>query len=466
MGYTRQIYFFNITLHRILKIVIIGSGDVGIDLSLMLSGERQDVTIIDQSREALKRCAESSDILVIEGNGTSPDILVKAGVPTCDLVIAATNSDEVNIVASMMSKRLGAKKVIARVRNEELLGDAAPVKPADLGIDVIINPELSLAGEITLLVKRAAASDLIEIADGKMQVIGIRLPAGSPLIGVSMEEYASNNANIDFRVVAIYRGGITIIPRGNHLFRANDQIFVISLSEHIKQIIRSTGVGEQSVQNVMIAGGTRVGQRVAQLLCQQARGWKIKLIEPSYEASYQIASENRNILVLQGDPTDPGLLASEGITDTDVFIAVTEDEESNIISCLMAKHLKVPKVIAMVSKPDYIPLSQTIGLDASVNKKTSIANEIHRYVLGSNLLQVAGLHGIDAEILQLQISSTSKVAGKLVKNLRLPEGCMIGGIIHEQHVSVATGDDMLQPGDSVFVFCRHAVINAVADYLR
>jgi len=237
-----------------LKIVIIGSGEVGIDLAKMLSREKHDVTVLDQNRAALLRSAESNDILAIEGSGTSAVDLLKAGVATADLVIAATSLDEINMVASMMSKRLGAAKVIARIRNEEFSAAESPIIPSDLGIDVIINPELSVAGEIVQLVKRAAASDVVDLAGGKMQVIGIRLDKTSPIVGLTLEDYASRNSNINFRIVAILRGGITIVPRGNEKLRGNDHIFVIALNADLKQIIRSTGISERSVHHIMIAG--------------------------------------------------------------------------------------------------------------------------------------------------------------------------------------------------------------------
>jgi trk system potassium uptake protein len=447
-----------------LRIIIIGTGEVGLDLSLMLSHEKQDVVVIDTDRGALERCAEHNDVMAIEGSGTSPRILQQAGVDQADLVIAATNSDEVNMVACMMCKRLGAKKTIARIRHEELTTIDAPVQPSDLGIDTVINPELSLAREIHQLVKRTAASDVVELADGRMQVIGIRLPDTSNLIGTTLAQYAQHLAAIPFRVVAIYRNGTTIIPQGHEKLRKNDHIFVITLTQHIKTIIRSTGITDQTIRNIMIAGGSRVGRYTAQLLSQGGTGWRIKLIEPDYDTSYKAAVDFKTVLVLNGDPTDPGLLASEGITDTDVFIAVTNDEESNIISCLMAKHLKVPKVIAMVSKPAYIPLSQTIGLDSSVNKKTAAANEIHRHVLGQNLLQVAALNGIDAEVIELKIPEGSRATKKTLAELNLPQGCMIGGIICNGSVSIATGNSKLQTGNSVLIFCRHEVINKVTDW--
>lgn len=207
-----------------------------------------------------------------------------------------------------------------------------------------------------------------------------------------------------------------------------------------------------------------MGQKVAQLLHEANSSWKIKLIEPDYDLSYKTASENRDILVLNGDPTDPSLLVSEGIMETDVFIAVTDDEESNIISCLMAKHLQVQKVIAMVSKPDYIPLSQTIGLDSSVNKKTSVANEIHRLILGTNLLQVATLSGIDAEILEIKIKDKTRLFGKKLIDLRLPDGSVVGGITRNDTTFIATGNSTIELNDSILVFCQRSKINEVTKY--
>lgn len=444
-----------------MKIVIIGSGDVGFDLSSMLSGEQHDVTVLDPEQASLNRTLEHNDILAILGSGTSAIDLLKAGVDTCDLVIAATSLDEVNMMASMMSKRLGARKVIARIRNEEFLLPGSPILPSDMGIDVVINPELSVATEIVQLVKRSAASDVIDLANGQMQVIGVRVNSDSPLVGISLFEYSTRIPEIDFRVVAIQRGGITIIPSGSDRIRNNDQLFIISLTRHVKDIIRSTGTSDQDVKSIMIAGGSIVGRKVAKLLCDIRSDWSIKLIEPDYELSYQIASDNRRLLVLHGDPTDPRLLASEGIMDTDVFIAVTNDEESNIISCLMAKHLKVKKVIAMVSKSDYIPLSQTIGLDSSVNKKLSAANEIHRIVRGGNILNTAAMNGIEAEVLELKLNSKSGFVNKPIAKLKLPFGCVIGGIISSGHAKVAVGSSIIKDGDSILVFCQTRYITEV-----
>ena len=212
----------------------------------------------------------------------------------------------------------------------------------------------------------------------------------------------------------------------------------------------------------MIAGGSAIGSMIARLLCgDQKKNWSIKLIEPDYDTAEELAIELKNAMILHGNPTDPDLLAAEGITDMDAFIAVTDDEESNIISCLMAKHLDVKKTVALVSKPDFIPLSQTIGLDAVVNKKVAASNEIHRYVRSGQVISVTELRGIKAEVIELLVSEKSKVIGKQIQKLKLPEGCIIGGILCNGSVEIATGTTVINANDRVMVFCLPDAIDKV-----
>jgi len=446
-----------------LKVIIIGAGEVGYDLGIMLSEEKHDVVILDRNKEALRLCGDN-DVLTIEGNATSAQDLKKAGVGDADLVIAATNLDEVNMVAALLSKRLGAAKVIARIRNDEFSRPNALVRASDMGIDVMIHPEMSVAREIVLLVKRAAASDVVSLADGKMQLVGIRLDKQSVLTGLRLKEVGAMGGELTFRVVAIYRGGFTLIPFGNDRLQANDHVFFLARTEDIGDVLNLTGHKDRHMRNVMITGGTAVGSMIARMLSEDDTDWKVKLIEPDYDTSYELASELQDVLVLNGNPTDPNLLVTEGITETDVFIAVTDDEESNIISCLMAKHLKVPKVVAMVSKSDYIPLSQTIGLDAAVNKKLAAANEIHRHVRKGSVLSVAALHGIKAELLEFEADVKSPIVKSPLSKLVFPKGCVVGGIIRNGKAEVATGTTQVEPGDRVITFCLPEAIDKIGTY--
>lgn len=444
-----------------MKIIIIGAGEIGYELASILSKEKHDVIVLDRDKECLDKVSENLDVLSFEGNATSAKDLVDAGVKDADILIAVTSIDEVNMIASMMSKRLGAKMVIARVRSDELSRPNAPLKPTDLGIDVMIHPEQSAAYEIFRLIKRASASDLVNLAEDKMQMIGLKIGKNSPLVGKSLIDYAQKYDDFTFRVVAISRKGLTIIPSGSVSIQAMDQIFVLAETENIPKVIKTTGKPDVEINRVMIAGGTPIGAMIARILCNEDKNWNIKLIEPDYDTAVMLAEELKDVLVLNGNPTDPDLLAAEGITDTDAFISVTDDEESNIISCLMAKHLEVHKTVALVSKSDYIPLSQTIGLDAAVNKKSAASNEIHRHVRKGRVLSVTALQGIKAEVIELQAAEKSKVIKKPIHKISWPDGCVVGGILSNGSVEIATGKSQINAGDRVIIFCLPDAVDKI-----
>ncbi len=449
-----------------MKIIIIGAGEIGYDLASVLSKEKHDVIVLDRDKDALDKVTENLDVLCHEGNATSAKDLVEAGVQDTDILIAVTSIDEVNMIASMMSKRLGARMVIARVRSDELSRPNAPLKSTDLGIDVLIHPEQSAAHEIVRLMQRASASDLINLADGKMQLIGLKIGKSSPLVGKNLIEYARKYPDLTFRVTAIARKGRTIIPSGKVSIQALDQIFILSETKDIPAIIETTGKPDVEIDRLMIAGGTTIGAMIARILSKEEKKWNIKLIEPDYDIAVELAQELKDVLVLNGNPTDPDLLASEGITDTDAFISVTADEESNIISCLMAKHLEVQKTVALVSKSDYIPLSQTIGLDAAVNKKAAASNEIHRYVRGGRVLSVTALQGIKAEVIELQAAPDSKIVKNPINKIKFPEGCVVGGILHNGSVEVATGVSQVEPNDRVIIFCLPEAVDKITSLFQ
>ncbi|MEX2478359.1 MAG: Trk system potassium transporter TrkA [Gracilimonas sp.] len=445
-----------------MRITIIGAGEIGYELASILSSEKHDVIVLDRDKESLSKVSESLDVLPIEGNATSVKDLVKAEVGDADILISVTSIDEVNMISGMIGKRLGAKMVIARIRSDELTDKNSPLTPSDLGIDVMIHPELSAAQEIAQLLKRSSASDVINLAGGKMQLIGIRLEKNSPLIGQNMNKYASNYPDLIFRVVAIERRGRTIIPDGSVTIQSYDQIFILAATNDINAIIKTTGKKETVLNSVMIAGGSEIGEMLARILCEdKTKNWSIKLIEPDYDKAEELAIEMKDVMVLHGNPTDPDLLVTEGINEMDAFIAVTDDEESNIISCLMAKHLEVKKTVSLVSKPDFIPMAQTIGLDAIINKKASASNEIHRFVRKGKVVSVAELKGIKAEVIELEANEGSEITKKLIKKLNLPEGCLVGAIICDEKIEIATGETHISANDRVIVFCLPNAIDKV-----
>jgi trk system potassium uptake protein TrkA len=444
-----------------LKIFIAGAGEVGFELSKVLSQENHDIIVIDKSPESLKKCRDNLDILVYEGSATSVIDLMNAGISESDVMIAVTSVDEVNMVASMIARKLGVKKVIARVRNDELSRPDSPLLPTELGIDVLIHPELSAASEITQLIRRAAASDIVSLANGNMQLIGIRIEKNSMLIDKTLADAAIEISNIPFRITAISRRGRTIIPKGDNRLMALDHIYLICRTKDLATMITAAGHSNVPFRNIMIAGGTEVGDIIARQLTSDSHKWNIKLIEPDADRATRLANELRDVLVLHGNPTDPNLLVTEGIKEMDAFISVTEDEESNIIACLMAKHVEVRKTVALVSKPQYIPLSQTIGLDAAVNVKSSASDEIHKIIRQGELVNVRALKGIQAEVFEVVASNKCKVIDKKIEDIKFPDGCVIGGILKNGNSEIATGQTIIRQGDTVIIFALPTAINDV-----
>lgn len=450
-----------------MNIVIVGAGDVGYELSKILSDEKHDVVIMDQDSLALKKISDNLDVLAQEGNATSPVDLVHARVKNADVMLAVTNIDEVNIVSSVMAKRLGAKTVIARVRNDELSRPDSPLSPSELGIDILIHPELAAVQEIKLLLKRASATDVVSLAEDRMQLIGLRLKASSKLNGMTLQQAAETIHEIPFRLVALTRRGNTVIPRGNNQLKPMDNLFILCKTEDVDSFIKLTGHKDEKFENIMISGGSEVGELLAKELSSDKQNWNVKLIEPDIDRANSIANELKNVLVLHGNSTDPNLLVTEGIADMDAFISVTKDEESNIISCLMAKHLEVKKTVAIVSKPEYIPLSETIGLDAAINVKASASDEIHRCIRTGNITVIKALRGIKAEVFEVIASSKCKVTDKPLSEVNLPDGSILGGIIKESgETEIATGTSVIHKGDRVIVFALPYAIDNVVELFQ
>lgn len=449
-----------------MKILITGAGEIGYDLSQILSEEQHDVTVLDMDPEAIQRVSETLDVLTVEGNATSPNMLIAAGAREADLMIAVTSIDEVNIIASVMAKRLGVRKVIARVRNDELSRQGSPIHPSELGIDVLIHPEESAANEIYHLILRAAASDVVSLAEDRIQLIGVRIDPGLPVVGRSLEEITRTIPEIPYRIVAIGRRGSTIIPRGQNRLQAFDHIFVLSRTEDIHAIISALGVQEQPVRNIMIAGGSQLGRMLAVKLSEDPHAWNIKLIEPDESQAIQLANDLINVLVLHGNSTDPDLLATEGIREMDAFVSVTEDEESNIISCLMARHLEVRKTVALVSKPQYVPLSQTIGIDSIVNVKAAAADEIHRQIRQGQILTVKALRGVKAEVIEVEAKENFQLLDRPLHTASIPDGIVIGGILRNGSIEIATGQSVIRENDRVIFFALPRAIPKISDFFR
>lgn len=434
-----------------MRAIVIGAGEVGYDVARILSLEQHDVVVVDINADVLEGVREKLDVLTIHGNGTAADVLADCGVRQADMMIAVTQVDEVNVIACMLADRLGVPTTIARVRSDELTRTKAVLKAVDFGIDLIIQPEESAAAEITRLIRRASATDVLSFADERLQLVGIRIDAQSPVVGRTLRDLDVESPRAMFRVMAISRGVRTILPGGNETIQQGDQVFVMTRPNNLSHVVRALGKSDDHIQNVMILGGAGIGEKVARHL-KDEKNKRVKLIEPDREAAERMAEELPGVLVIHGNAGDIDLLATEGIGEMDAFVAVTDDEESNLVTCLIAKHLGVQKTVALLSKAAYIPLSQTIGLDAAVSKKLAVSREILRFLRGKHVRSVATVHGLDAEILEIEAKPRSPVTKKKLMDLKVPKGMLVSAVMNGKHVEIATGETEIHPGDRAIVF--------------
>ena len=441
-----------------MKIVIIGAGEVGFFLAKRLSSEKHDLVIIDVDEERCAKAQEDLDLSVIHGDASSQSVLKEAGLESADMLIAASATDEVNILACMMASKLGVKRKVARVRNPDYYSKSSILKPEDLGVDLFIHPEEEVIQEITRLLMRASATEVVEFENGKILMVGLKLDASCPNLNKPLKEIGSQEQRKNFRIIAVLKGERTIIPTGNDSFGKNDQIFVVTKRESLPEVLELTGKTDQKLERIMILGGGKIGRGLASELEKQI---DVTLIELNREKSVKIASELKRAAVFQADGTEIDTLAREGLLNMDAFVAVTSDDETNIISCLLAKHLKIQKTFALVNKPTYLPLMPVIGIDSTVNTRISTASAILRFIRRGSILSVATFHGIDGEVIEFEIKKTNKTTGKPLMQLGLPEGVLIAAIVRGNEVFVPYGSSKIEYGDKVIVFALPKAIPAV-----
>jgi trk system potassium uptake protein TrkA len=377
------------------------------------------------------------------------------------LMIAATNDDSTNMLSSLIADRFGIERKIVRTRSIDLM-DGSILSPEDLKIDLMVHPEELVAQEIFRLVKRASCNDLTVVGDGNMLVLAMRVNEESPLIFKTPKELSAAHTEYHFRVVAIARGISTIIPHADEQIRPLDQVFIMARKDDMKPLMEMMKIEHKKIE-MMILGGGLVGSRVAQLLEKEV---EIKLIENNQNRADELASDLKNTEVIHGDGTDANVLVMSGLDATESFIATTGDNETNIVSCLLAKHLMNRKnrdlqaghgkTIALVNKEDYLVLASTIGLDIALNAKISAANEILKFIRRNELLSVAHLHGVDAEVVELKAGPGSEIAHKPLKKLASyfrQHNILIGGVEQDGVWKVAVGSTQVQPHNRVVAVC-------------
>jgi len=441
-----------------MHIIIIGAGDIGFTLAKMLSYEQHNIVLIEKDLQKYQHAAENLDAQILHANGTSYRILEQAGIKNTDMVVGVTNSDEVNILCAIMAKQYKVPKTIARVKNKEFLHTQAPINAQKFNIDLIIHPESEAAKGTISLLKQSAATDIIEFAGSRIALVGIQLDKNAPFLNKLLMDLGQQYQEFPFRTIAIQRKDHTKIPRGEDIFMVNDRIFVILPKDNIKDLIKATGKENTKIENVMILGGGQTGFLIAREL---EKNHNVKIIESNADKSSDLAERLHKALVIKGDGKDINLLALEGIIDMDAFIAVTGDDETNIISCLMAKHLQVPKIISLINKADYTPIIPTIGIDAYISKQILTVNSILKFIRRGPVVNVASIPGISAEAIELIPNKNSKITRQPVHKLHFPKDAILGAVMRGNDVFIPVGSSQIQAGDKVVLFALPSAIYEV-----
>lgn len=452
-----------------MKIVIAGAGAVGSHLAKMLSNESNDITVIDMDQKRLDALSTNADVVTVEGNPSTIHTLQEAGVAHADLFIAVNPSDsqDVNIVSAMLAKKLGSKKVTARINNEEYLTYENKSMFTEMGIDLMFYPEKIAASEIADLLKRTASTDSMDFARGKLQMAVFKLEEESSLLGMTMLEFSTLAAEegMKYRVVAISRNNQTIIPKFDTKFKYHDLVFIISKREGMDMLMRYIGKKNIEVNNLMILGGSPIGEMVAKQMAKELDS--VKLIELNKEKCLDLSEKlPGNVIVVNGDGRNSDMLLEESIKDYDAFVAVTNSSETNILACVAAKSFGVERTIAEVENIEYIRLAESMGVDAVINKKLITAGRIFKFTLSNKVRFIKYMSGTDAEILEFIVAPDTKITKVPLKDMGFPRNAIIGGIIRGNDSFIAVGDTQIQAYDRVAVFALPEAVKEVDKFFR
>ena len=445
-----------------MKIVIAGAGEMGSHLARMLSGNGHDITVIDGDQKLLSEVSSLADVITVEGDSTIFAVLRKASVRKCDLFIAVNHEENANVVAAMLAKKLGAKKSIARIDNNEYLEPNNKEMFIDMGIDYLFYPEKVAAREVINLLGHTSTTEYVDFSSGKLSLVVFRLEPASPLVGQVLTGFADETP-LSYRTVAITRGGQTIIPREGEQFMEGDMVYVIARQDAVREVMEFSGQSNIEIKNMMILGGSRIGIRIATELQDEVN---IKLVDYNADKAYRLAEMLDKTLIINEDGRNTDTMMEEGLANMDAFVAVTGRSETNILAAMLAKRMGVKKVIAEVENMNYINLAESIGIDTIINKKLVTASNIFRFTMSTDVQAIKCLTGSDAEVLEFIVKPNSPATKSRIKDLGLPEDTIIGGIVRGDKVFIAVDNMEINPYDRVVVFAMPGAVGQVGYYFN
>jgi len=446
-----------------MKIIIGGAGEVGTHLAKLLSREKQDIILMDEDEDKLSPLSSNFDLMAETGSPTSISALKEVGVNNADLFVAVTPDESRNITACMLATNLGAKKTLARIDNYEYLLPKNKEFFRNLGVHSLIYPEMLAAREIVSSMKMSWVRQWWEFCNGSLILIGAKMRDKAEILNIPLNELGGRD--IPYHVVTIKRGNTTIIPRGDDTLKQNDIVYFTTMRKYIPYIRKITGKENYAdVQSVMIMGGSRIAVRTAQYVPDYM---KVKIIEKDLDRCNRLTEllDDRT-MIINGDGRDMDLLIQEGIKNTEAFVALTGNAETNILACLAAKRMGVSKTVAEVENIDYISMAESLDIGTVINKKLIAASHIYQMMLEADVSNVKCLTFADADVAEFIVKEGSRITQHPVKDLGLPKGTTIGGLVRNGESQLVVGDTRILPGDHVVVFCQESMIKKIEKFFN
>ncbi len=436
-----------------MKIIILGAGQVGSSVAANLAHEANDITVIDSDLKKLQELQDRLDLRTVHGHASHPDVLARAGADDADMIIAVTNSDEINMVACQVAYTLfHTPTKIARVRAVDYLRNTQLFTPDAFPVDMIISPEQLITDYILRLIEHPGALQVLDFAGGKVQLVGLKAYYGGPLVGNDLRALRKHMPNVETRVAAIFRRGKPIIPEGNTKIEADDEVFFVAAKNNIRAVMGELRRLDKPYKRIIIAGGGNIGVRLARTL---ERDYQVKLIDHNALRTEHIAKELDKTVVLQGDAADGDLLLEENIENTDVFCAVTNDDEANILAAMLAKRLGARKVMALINRAAYVDLVESGIVDIAISPQQVTIGTLLAHIRRGDIAAVHSLRRGAAEAIEAVAhgdARSSKVVGRAIQDIKLPAGTTIGALVRGDEVVIAHHDTVIQAEDHIILF--------------
>lgn len=433
-----------------MKVMVVGAGEVGFHIADLLSREQHAVTVVEKDAQHAAEVRDRLNVLVAQGNGASTDVLEAANISDMELFIAVTDLDEVNLIACLLAHDHGVPRIIARIRSLEYTKAEWTRNAARLGVGLLINPQTVVAEDIFHSVSYSAATEVAEFARGRVVFLGYPIAQNSPLAGVSMRTLGEIRGLYRMVVTAISRQGQTITPRGEDLVEPGDTLYFVCSKRDLPAVTTLFGFEERETKSIFVLGGRKIGAEVAGRLAQQR--YRVKIVERDADICEELAANLEGVHVLNTKGTDMETLKNEGLGSTDVFIAVTEDDQSNILCSLLAKRHGARRAIAVVSQPEFVNLALTLGVDVCISPRLATASAILKHVWQAEVVSIAMVEQCNSEVIEFLLPADSPILNQPLKTLNIPAGCVVGAIVRGDEAIVPFGEDHFEAGDHVVVF--------------